>query len=107
MIRWPQDIVFLSRPMGQLTVHTRSRNDRLRSWREEAGLTQQGLSEISGINRSHIARFERGGRPADRIAIRLAEVLSTATGKALSKWDLFDDLQDDDTICGALKTEFD
>lgn len=49
----------------------------LRWWRRARGLTQEALSARSGVERSHLAKIERGevGEPRPATLLRLAQAL--------------------------------
>lgn len=56
----------------------------LRELRKERGLTQASLSEISGVNRVMIARYEAGLlNPSARTLIKLSAALGVSTDKIL------------------------
>lgn len=56
--------------------HARAFGDRLRALRAERGLTQEGLAEVAGTDRSHLADIERGaGNPTLAVIHRLATAL--------------------------------
>ena len=56
--------------------------DNVRQLRETLGITQEGLSEVSGLDRSYIGGVERGEcNPRLATIIRLAVALRVAPGR--------------------------
>lgn len=59
---------------------------RLRALRETAGLTQQQLADLVGMQAQNVTRLETGGRePAWGTVIRLAKALNVSTDEFLPK----------------------
>jgi transcriptional regulator with XRE-family HTH domain len=53
--------------------------DHLRELREKRGLTQQGLSDLAGLNRNYVSDVERGRRnPCLGNIVKLAEALDVS-----------------------------
>ena len=56
----------------------------LRSWRIQRGLSQEDLSQISGIHRTYISGLERGVRnPSISIVAQLANALEVEPSELL------------------------
>ena len=54
-------------------------NQRLKSLREAAGLTQDALAKVAGVTVSTVAKLERPGKaPAWETAVKLAEALGVS-----------------------------
>ncbi len=60
---------------------------RIRELRKERGLSQEGLAELSSLDRTYISGIERGLR---NVALRNIEALALALGISIS--DLFEDI---------------
>ncbi len=65
-------------------------NERLKSLREEKGLTQMQLSELAGITTRQIQKYEGGqARPRLDAADKLAKALNVSTDELLGNSDMF------------------
>lgn len=58
--------------------------DRLRAFRTEAGLTQEGLADVSDLHWTYVGQVERGERNVTfRSLVRLARALDLPPGKLM------------------------
>lgn len=58
--------------------------DRLRGFRADAGLTQEGLADLSDLHWTYVGQVERGERNVTyRNLIRLARALDLPPGKMM------------------------
>lgn len=65
-------------------------DERLKSLREEKGLTQVQLSELTGITTRQIQKYESGqSRPRLDAADKLAKALNVSTDELLGNTDMF------------------
>ena len=55
-------------------------DNRISTLRKEKNLSQGDLERLSGINRQHISKIERGDRPIMRLTVHTAYKLSRALG---------------------------
>ena len=55
-------------------------DNRISTLRKEKNLSQGDLERLSGINRQHISKIERGDRPIMRLTVHTAYKLSRAPG---------------------------
>lgn len=72
--------------MARSTLRLPFSGDRLREWRERAGLTQQDLADACGLSRFQISRWETGqAKPGPRhlnpLVCGLAQALRAVHGK--------------------------
>ncbi|NLI08798.1 MAG: helix-turn-helix transcriptional regulator [Thermotogaceae bacterium] len=65
---------------------------RLREIRDRKGMTQEKLSEISGLERSYISDVERGARS---ISLKNIERLASALGIQVNELFVFEDVKQD------------
>jgi DNA-binding transcriptional regulator YiaG len=62
-------------------VHRLVKADRLRTLREDAGLSQSDVARALGVNPSNVSRWESGeSRPRGRHAVALLQVLDPEEG---------------------------
>jgi transcriptional regulator with XRE-family HTH domain len=62
--------------------------DHLRELREKRGLTQQGLSDLAGLNRNYVSDVERGRRnPCLGNIVKLAEALDVSPSELFRPFD--------------------
>jgi len=59
-------------------------SDRIKTAREDAGLTQQQLEEATGLSQSHISRLENGVHSPSAVTLKK---LAAATAKPISYFD--------------------
>ena len=58
----------------------------LRQWRDERGLSQERLAELSGCDRSYLSRLERGiNAPSLTVMVELATALGIRPGDLLAQ----------------------
>ncbi|MBX3055415.1 MAG: helix-turn-helix transcriptional regulator [Anaerolineae bacterium] len=69
---------------GQLPITERF-GARIRTLRKDRGLSQEGLAELCGLDRTYISGIERGLR---NVSLRNIETLAKALGVSIS--DLFE-----------------
>ena len=55
-------------------------DNRISTLRKEKNLSQGDLERLSGINRQHISKIERGDRPIMRLTVHTVYKLSRALG---------------------------
>ena len=70
--------------MAKHPTITEQLGQRIRELRKERGLSQEGLAELCGLDRTYISGIERGLR---NVALRNIEALAQALGVSIS--DLF------------------
>ncbi|WP_143231342.1 helix-turn-helix domain-containing protein [Actinosynnema sp. ALI-1.44] len=77
--------------MARSTLRLPFSGNRLREWRERAGLTQRELAEACGLSRYQISRWETGdARPEPGSLRPLVQGLSDALGEPLDLADLLE-----------------
>ena len=63
-------------------------SEHLRELREKRGLSQQGLSDLAGLNRNYVSDVERGRRnPCLANIIKLAEALDVSPSELFRSFD--------------------